>query len=94
MQPLKPGEIYPLQIEIWPTCVVLPAGARLALTIGGVAFARQTPTAGPPVFEGSGLFLHTDPADRPPDIFDGVTIIHTGPDTPTRLLLPIIPARA
>lgn len=94
VQPLQPGEIYALQIEIWPTCVVLPAGVRLALTIGGVDFARQASTAGPPVFLGSGLFLHTDPEDRPPDIFDGMTTIHTGPDTPTHVLLPIIPAGA
>jgi len=94
VQPLQPGEIYALQIEIWPTCVVLPAGVRLALTIGGVDFARQASTSGPPVFLGSGLFLHTDPEDRPPDIFDGMTTIHTGPDTPTHVLLPIIPAGA
>ncbi len=94
VQPLQPGEIYALQIEIWPTCIVLPAGLRLALTIGGVDFARETPTAGPPVFLVSGLFLHTDPVDRPQDIFDGMTTIHTGPDTPSHVLLPIIPANA
>ena len=91
-QPLQPGEIYALQIEIWPTCIVLPAGFRLALTIGGCDFVRETPTAGPPVFQGSGLFLHTDPEDRPPDIFNGTTTIHTGPETPSHLLVPIIPA--
>lgn len=31
-----------------------------------------------------------DPEGRPPDIFDGTTTIHTGPDTPTHVLLPII----
>ncbi|MGO9383511.1 MAG: CocE/NonD family hydrolase [Mycobacterium sp.] len=91
MQPLQPGEIYALQIEMWPTCIVLPAGFRLALTIGGCDFAREAPTPGPPVFQGSGLFLHTDPEDRPPDIFNGTTTIHTGPETPSHLLLPIIP---
>jgi uncharacterized protein len=94
VQPLQPGEIYELQVEIWPTCIILPAGFRLAVTIGGVDFARQTPTAGPPVFLGSGLFLHTDPQDRPPNIFDGRTTIHTGPDTPAHVLLPTIPAHA
>jgi hypothetical protein len=91
VKPLQPGRIYALRIEIWPTCIVLPAGFRLALTIGGVDFARQAPTA-EPVFQGSGLFLHTDPEDRPPGIFNGTTTIHTGPDTPSHLLLPIIPA--
>ena len=27
---------------------------------------------------------------RPPDIFDGTTTIHTGPDTPTHVLLAIV----
>ncbi|MBV8178722.1 MAG: CocE/NonD family hydrolase [Mycobacterium sp.] len=94
VQALQPGEIYELQVEIWPTCIIVPAGFRLALTIGGVDFARQTPTAGPPVFLGSALFLHTDPHDRPRDIFDGTTTIHTGPDTPAHVLLPTIPAQA
>ena len=96
LQPLDPGTIYELQIEIWPTCIVLPAGCRLALTIGGCDFARpaEIPTAGPPVFRGSGLFLHTDPNDRPADVFDGTTTVHTGPDTASHLLLPIIPAAA
>ncbi|MBV9513826.1 MAG: CocE/NonD family hydrolase, partial [Mycobacteriaceae bacterium] len=94
VQPLQPGEIYALQVEIWPTCVILPAGFRLALTIGGVDFARQTPTTGPPVFLGSGPFLHIDPEDRPPDIFGGTTTIYTGPDTPCHVLLPVIPGGA
>jgi predicted acyl esterase len=34
-QPLKPGEVYELNIEIWPTCIVTPAGYRVALTIRG-----------------------------------------------------------
>jgi predicted acyl esterase len=92
IEPLQPGKVYALQIEIWPTCIVLPAGFRVALTIGGRDFAREAPAAGPPVFLGSGLFLHTDPEDRPPAIFNGTTTIHTGPDTPSHLLLPIIPA--
>ena len=31
-----------------------------------------------------------DPEGRPPDIFDGTTTIHTGPDTPTHVLLAIV----
>jgi predicted acyl esterase len=90
---LEPDQLYNLEIEIWPTCIVLPAGLRLALTIGGSDFARQTdePAEGPPVFRGSGLFLHNDPADRPVDTFNGTTTIHTGTDTASHLLLPIIP---
>ena len=34
-EPLKPGEVYELDIEIWPTCIVLPEGYRIALTVRG-----------------------------------------------------------
>ncbi|HUH71202.1 MAG TPA: CocE/NonD family hydrolase C-terminal non-catalytic domain-containing protein [Mycobacterium sp.] len=92
-EPLEPGTTYALPIEMWPTCIVLPAGFRLAVTIGGRDFARQAQAqaAGPPVFRGSGPFLHTDPDDRPPEVFNGATTIHSGPDTPSHLVLPIIP---
>jgi hypothetical protein len=81
-----------LDVEIWPTCVVLPAGFCLALTLGGRDFARpgDSDAEGPPVFRGSGLFLHTDPDDRPAGVFDGRTTIHTGPGTPSHVLLPAI----
>ena len=32
-QPLKPDEIVPLDIELWPTSIVVPSGHRLALTV-------------------------------------------------------------
>ena len=93
LQPLEPDSVYELPIEIWPTCIVLPVGFRLALTIGGSDFARPMDheVEGPPVFRGSALFLHTDADDRPRGIYDGTTTIHTGPETPSYLLLPIVP---
>ena len=33
--PLKPGEPVELDIEIWPTCIVVPPGYQLALTVRG-----------------------------------------------------------
>jgi hypothetical protein len=54
--------------------------------------------AHPDLLEGSPRSYLTwetvDPEDRPPDIFDGTTTIHTGPDTPTHVLLPVIPGGA
>ena len=39
-QPLTPNQIYEIDIEIWPTCIVLPAGFCLAVTIAGKDFER------------------------------------------------------
>jgi putative CocE/NonD family hydrolase len=89
--PLIPDEIYELDIEIWPTCIVLPPGYRLALDIRGTDFARPL-VAGEGPHRGSGPWLHDDPIDRNPLIFGGRTTIHTGAAYPSHLLLPMIPA--
>jgi hypothetical protein len=43
--------------------------------------------------KGSGIFLHNDPADRPPAIFGGTNTLHTGAAHASYLLMPFIPAR-
>ncbi|MGL5930673.1 MAG: CocE/NonD family hydrolase C-terminal non-catalytic domain-containing protein [Dermatophilaceae bacterium] len=85
-RPVRPGEVYPVDVEVWPTSVVLPKGYTLALTVGGADFARGE--GGP--MSGSGPFLHTDPQDRPAEVFGGRTTIHTGAATPSSLLLPVV----
>src|SRR5262249_35779544 len=35
LQPLTPGDIYEVEVEIWPTCIVAPSGYRLALIVRG-----------------------------------------------------------
>jgi len=97
-QPLTPGRVYELDVEIWPTCIVIPAGYRLALSVRGKDYAyHQAPPIvalpGYPAFNGCGLFVHTDPKDRPDAIFGGKVTIHTGPNRPSHLLLPVVPAR-
>ena len=88
-QLLKPGEVYEVDVEIWPTSIVVPAGYHLALTISGKDFERPDSQG---LMKGSGIFLHNDPADRPADIFGGVQIIYTGADRPSHLLIPLISA--
>ena len=34
-QKLTPGEVYEVDVEVWPTCIVVPTGYRLALTVRG-----------------------------------------------------------
>jgi uncharacterized protein len=89
-QPVSPAEVYEVDVEIWPTSIVVPAGYRLALTIGGQDFERAD-TEG--LMKGSGIFLHNDPADRPRDVFGGVNTIHSGGDRSSYLLMPLVPAR-
>ena len=90
LQPVNPSECYEVDIEIWPTSVVVPAGYRLALTIGGIDFARPDAQG---LMKGSGIFLHDDPADRPKDVFGGEHTIHTGGDRASYLLMPVVPGR-
>ena len=77
-QPLKPGEVVALDIEIWPTSIVVPAGHRIALTVRGKDYVYGGPSGGrlsnfKNELTGCGPFLHDDPRDRPPEIFGGVT---------------------
>lgn len=93
-QPLKPGEVYDLTVEIWPTCIVLPAGFRLAVNMRGTDFQRPPRADNPTAHRGSGPWLHDDPLDRPEHIFAGTTTVHTGPDRDSYILLPVIPPAA
>jgi uncharacterized protein len=86
--PARPGTAYPAAVEMWATCVVLPAGYRLALTVAGRDFARREARDG---FRGSGPFSHDDPHDRPAAKAALITRVHTGARAPSSLLLPVIP---
>jgi len=45
------------------------------------------------VQKGSGWFLHDDPRDRPPEVFAGTHMLHSGGGRAPYLLLPEIAAR-
>ena len=87
---LTPGEVYEVEVEIWPLSLYLPAGSTLSLTIQGKDFERPGAT-GPT--KGVGWMYHDDPTDRPPAIFGGTQPIHTGGGSDAYLLLPVLPAR-
>ena len=94
--PLTPGEVVELEIEIWPTSLVVPAGYRIGLTVRGRDYEYPGPSGGrlssfKNELRGCGPFLHDDPRDRPPDVFGGKVTLHFGPDRPAYLLLPVIP---
>ncbi len=93
-QPLRPGEICELDIEIWPTCLVVPAGYTLALTIQGkdYHYGGEEISVGWFTMTGVGPFTHDDPVDRPTDVFGGDVTLYAGGDRRAYLLLPIVPA--
>jgi predicted acyl esterase len=78
IQTVAQDAIVPVEVEIWPTCVVLERGHRLELEIGSQDDPRLAP------------FTHTDPKDR---VQTGRVHIHTGGRYDSHLLLPRIPAR-
>jgi uncharacterized protein len=94
---VRPGEVYQADVEILPTCVVAPAGYRLAVTVQGHDY--EYPGAGARlkqfrnVLRGCGPFLHDDPLDRPAARYGGTTTLFTGGEHPARLLVPVVPAR-
>jgi predicted acyl esterase len=96
-QPLTPGEPVEVDVEIWPTSIVVPPGYRLALNIRGKDYEVDgtdiaLPNAPYPM-KGAGPFLHIDPDDRPPAVFDCHNSLHFGPGRQPYLLLPVIPER-
>jgi predicted acyl esterase len=97
-QPLKPGEIYELDIEIIPTCIVVPKGYRIGLSVRGRDYVYPGGSGGrlsnmKNEFTGNGPFLHDDPRDRPLEIYGGKTTLHLGGGRENFVLLPVIPPR-
>ena len=96
-QPLKPGLAVELDVEIWPTCIVVPKGYRVALTIRGRDYEWEgeatTLSNMKNPMRGCGPFVHDDESDRPPAVFGGKVTLHMGPKRPAHLLLPVIPPK-
>jgi predicted acyl esterase len=97
-QPLKRDEVVALEVEIWPTSIVVPAGYRIALTVRGKDYAYPGGSGGrlsnfKNELTGCGPFLHDDPRDRPAGLFAGVTALHFGGAARPYLLLPVIPPK-
>jgi predicted acyl esterase len=98
LQPLKPGEVVQLDVEIWPTSIVVPAGHRVALTVRGKDYEWQKSTGAKlsnfkNELRGCGPFLHDDPRDRPGSVFGGKITIHAGPERGSHVLVPVVPPK-
>jgi hypothetical protein len=96
IDPLSPGEAVECDVEIVTSCIVVPVGWRLALTVRGKdyeyegelsEFGKQFHYSS----RGTGGMTHNDADDRPLEVFGGTTTLHADADGQPYLLLPIIP---
>ncbi|OQE16946.1 hypothetical protein PENSTE_c022G08033 [Penicillium steckii] len=78
--PVVPNDIYPVDVELWPTNVVVGSGGKLVLEVS----SGDT--------SGTGFWGHNDPIDRSEDIFKGQNHIHFGPNYVNYMTLPVIPS--
>ena len=99
LEKLVPGDVYELDVEIWPSCIVIPAGHHLAISILGrdyayegelSEFAKSFHYAN----KGVGPYTHNDPEDRPEAIFGKPVTLYTGGAHASYVLLPVIPGAA
>jgi predicted acyl esterase len=95
---LTPGEVAECDVEIVASCIVVPAGWQVALTIRGKDYEYEGELSefGKKFHyatRGTGGMTHNDPDDRPMDVFGGRVTLHTGGPQESYLLLPIIPAK-
>ena len=96
-QLLDPDEIVELDIEIWPTSIVIPENYYLLLTVRGKDYEyplaqTQSLSNFKNQLTGCGPFLHNDPFDRNKNL-ESITTLHFSPENPSYLLLPIIPEK-
>jgi uncharacterized protein len=97
VQLLTPGRPVALDVEIWPTCIVVPKGYRIGLSVRGKDYHYPGEPLRIPGFKysltGVGPFLHHHPKDRPPEVFHTTNTLHFEPDEQPYVLLPVIPPK-
>jgi predicted acyl esterase len=76
-EPLAPGQIVPIELQLWPTGMVFHAGQQLQLMIAGYDYMLSRPADRP---------LATT-------LNKGVHVLHTGGRYDSYLLVPVIPPR-
>ncbi|OHE91894.1 X-Pro dipeptidyl-peptidase C-terminal non-catalytic domain-containing protein [Colletotrichum orchidophilum] len=76
VQPVKAGEVYGVDVEIWPTNVVVDKGGKIVFEVS----SGDT--------QGSGIFQHCSEVDRPASKFAGLNNIHFGQSLENYVTLP------
>ncbi|WP_428149814.1 CocE/NonD family hydrolase [Brevundimonas sp.] len=78
--PMRPGEVYGVDIKAFPTSNLFAAGHRIRLDVSASNFPHFD------VNPGTGV-----PAGEPCDPVVAICSVHFGPDTPSHFVLPIRP---
>jgi predicted acyl esterase len=95
---LTPGEVYECDVEIVSSCIVVPAGWRLALSVRGqdYIYPGDLSEFGKSFHygtRGTGGMTHTDPDSRPMAVYGGKVTLHTGGEQGAYVMLPVIPPK-
>ncbi|KAF2113752.1 X-Pro dipeptidyl-peptidase protein [Lophiotrema nucula] len=81
VQPVIPGDVYAVDVEVWPTNVIIEKGGKLVFEVS----SGDT--------QGSGIFTHDHPEDRSEARFAGLNHVHFGPKSFNWVTLPVIPPK-
>jgi predicted acyl esterase len=81
VQPVIPGDVYAVDVEVWPTNVVVEKGGKIVFEIS----SGDT--------QGSGIFQHNHPEDRGEEVFAGLNHLHFGEKFVNYVTLPIVPPK-
>lgn len=79
--PVKQGEVYGVDIEMWPTNCIVDKGGKIVFEVS----SGDT--------QGSGIFQHCSEKDRPASKFAGINHINFGEGFENYVTLPIIPPK-
>ncbi|EMC99530.1 hypothetical protein BAUCODRAFT_29893 [Baudoinia panamericana UAMH 10762] len=81
VQEVKPDTVYEMEIEVWPTNVVVDKGGKLVFEVS----SGDT--------QGSGIFGHNHPEDRNETVFAGSNSLHFSKNHSNYVVLPVIPPK-
>jgi predicted acyl esterase len=90
-EPLNPGEVYELDVEVWPTCLVIPRGYKIGVSILGRDFDHGLAGAESHLGaeqRGSAFFLHDGRDER---LYGNNVTVYGGERYPSAIVLPVIP---
>jgi predicted acyl esterase len=82
VQEVKPDTVYEVDIEIWPTNVVVEKGGKIVFEVS----SGDT--------QGCGIFGHKHPEDRSEEVLAGLNNLHFSKGHQNYVSLPIVPPKA